>query len=196
MRVANVASAHARESVCTYVRTGVCVAGSTVHVCRRRVCCSSESRLCEQVASPSRTRSVCPVPSCVDRPHRLTQTEREPSRQEQAAGLALERAGTSAPGSRAGGWERAVRTRSWCTGLGDVHCLAQHVTTRKMGEPALLQLLPNCAPAPQHMALLQLLNPHSLSSLRVIDGRAELYLRKAFSIWQYASATQLQICEI
>lgn len=196
MRVANVASAHARESVCTYVRTGVCVAGSTVHVCRRRVCCSSESRLCEQVASPSRTRSVCPVPSCVDRPHRLTQTEREPSRQEQAAGLALERAGTSAPGSRAGGWERAVRTRSWCTGLGDVHCLAQHVTTRKMGEPALLQLLPNCAPAPQHTALLQLLNPHSLSSLRVIDGRAELYLRKAFSIWQYASATQLQICEI
>lgn len=50
--------------------------------------------------------------------------------------------------------------------------------------------------APEHTALLVLINLSSLSRLRVIDGRAELYLTKAFSIWQYASATQLQTHEI
>lgn len=198
-----------------------------------RVCagsCSSASRQHEQVAWPRRARGVCPVPGCLAQPRRLVQSERQPSAAEQAAGTALGTAGTSAPGGRAGGRERAARTRSRCAGLqhpplavlpfgfgcflghlravlagpaepeaagcGDVRCLARHTTARNMGEPALLQPLPSCAPALRHRALLVLGSLRSLSGIPVIGGRPELYLPKAFAVRQYASATQPQTREV
>lgn len=98
--------------MCTCACTGGHVAGSAGRVGRRRARCGSGSRQHPCVTSPGRTGGVCPVPSCVAQPHGLTQGERE-----RAAGPALGRAGTSAPGGGASSRERAARTRSRRAGL-------------------------------------------------------------------------------
>lgn len=220
---------HARECVCVCAQ--MCAQLGALCMCAGSRCvvplrADSVSRLL-----PPAALLVSALSSCTAQHRRLGQSDYEPSEQEQAAGLALERAGTSAPGSRASGRERAARTRSWCAGHAAASsprsfilrfwlfpgasqggsCKVSRARSSRLwrcaspgprrhgeknGRASPAPAVQNCAPAPKHTALLVLINLLSLSRLHVINSKAELYLTKAFSTYQHASATQLQTHEV